>query len=126
MHLRRTFLVLLLLGCTLTHSLQASAWSNVAINGQRLTQVELVMLERSIGARIAPGLYLVNTQGCWVNLTNGQSGCLNQKGGSYISRYGSGERGTDGSWNHWSGAAGAGVGGTSDGCIYTTTGWSNC
>ena len=126
MSLRRATIALLICGCTLTQSLQASAWSSVAINGQRLTQVELGALERSIGARIAPGLYLVNTQGCWVNLSNGQSGCLSHQGGAYISRYGSGERSSGGTWNHWSNAAGAGVGGTDDGCIYTTVGWSNC
>ena len=52
------------------------------------------------------------------------SGCVGNA--SVFSRYGSGERTSDGSWNHWSNAAGAGVGGTADGCIYTTTGWSNC
>jgi hypothetical protein len=47
-------------------------------------------------------------------------------GGAYISRYGSGEWNGKGDWNHWSNAAGGAVGGTGDGCIYTTFGWSNC
>ena len=49
-------------------------------------------------------------------------------GGSYdyAGRWGSGSQYSDGSWNHYSEAAGGAVGGTSDGCIYTTFGWSNC
>lgn len=101
----------------------ADAWSNVAINGQRLTVDQVRMLEMQIGT-IAPGHYLVNAAGCWLNLSTGASGCVGNA--SVFSRYGSGERTSDGSWNHWSNAAGAGVGGTADGCIYTTTGWSNC
>ena len=34
--------------------------------------------------------------------------------------------GLNGDWNHWSNAAGGAVGGSADGCIYTTFGWSNC
>ncbi len=110
---------------TLSPALHAQGWSNVAINGQHLTQSQLSALESQVGTRIAPGAYLVDTRGCWMNLSNGTSGCL---GGSVDthSRYGSGERTADGSWNHYSRAADMGVGGTSDGCIYTTTGWSNC
>lgn len=98
--------------------------SSVAINGQRLTQAQLQLLELQVGSRIAPGVYILNSAGCWWNTTTGASGCL----GSYDthSRYGSGERTGDGSWNHYSNSAGMGVGGSSDGCIYTTTGWSNC
>lgn len=44
----------------------------------------------------------------------------------YAGRWGSGSQYSDGSWNHYSEAAGGAVGGTSDGCIYTTFGWSNC
>lgn len=48
----------------------------------------------------------------------------------YNSRYGSGSNDGQGNWNHYSkppgSSTGMGVGGTSDGCIYTTTGWSNC
>ena len=105
-------------------TVQASGWSNVAINGQRLTTVQLQQLEISIGSQIAPGAYLVDAQGCWVNLSTGQGGCLGSV--DTFSRYGSGERTSDGSWSHYSNSAGMGVGGTADGCIYTTTGWSNC
>ena len=102
----------------------AEPMSQVAINGQVLTTVQVQQLEGSIGSRIEPGAYLVNAHGCWVNLTTGRGGCLDSI--STFSRYGSGERTSDGSWNHYSNSAGMGVGGTSDGCIYTTTGWSNC
>ncbi len=48
----------------------------------------------------------------------------------YNSRQGSGSYDSEGNWNHYTkptgGSSGMGVGGTSDGCIYTTTGWSNC
>jgi len=46
----------------------------------------------------------------------------------YNSRYGGGSQYADGSWNHYSSAAGGAVGGTSDGCVYTSVagGWSNC
>ena len=94
------------------------------INGQQLTSDQLAYLEQSIGSRIAPGAYLLNNNGCWVNLSTGASGCIGSV--DTHSRYGSGERTSDGSWNHWSNAAGGAVGGTSDGCVYTTFGWSNC
>lgn len=104
---------------------QGSGWSDVAINGQRLTAEQLGFLERQLGTTIAPGAYLLDpASGCWANLSTGARGC---PGGADVhSGYGSGTRSPDGTWSHWSDAAGAGVGGTADGCIYTTTGWSNC
>ncbi|MEM1433162.1 MAG: hypothetical protein AAGG11_03835 [Pseudomonadota bacterium] len=98
----------------------------VAINGTQLTVVQLRQLESQIGTRIAPGNYLVDGAGCWLNLSTGTSGCLGQGDVDVHSRYGSGSRSADGSWNHYSRAAGGAVGGTSDGCVYTTFGWSNC
>jgi len=46
----------------------------------------------------------------------------------YVTRGGSGSQYSDGSWIHSSNVAGGSVGGTSDGCIYTSVGggWSNC
>lgn len=99
--------------------------SEVIINGQLLNREQITMLENSIGTRIVPGNYISNGD-CWVNLSNGASGCLSNGSGDRFSRYGSGSRSANGDWNHWSDAAGGGVGGTSDGCIYTTYGWSNC
>ena len=116
---------LLVLTALTAAPVQANLLSQVVINGQRLTAVELTVLEAQLGGRIPPGAYLLNAQGCWMNLSTGQSGCLGASGDVH-SRYGSGERTSDGSWNHYSNSAGMGVGGTADGCIYTTTGWSNC
>jgi len=123
-HIRFSLTALVLLAAVLTHPAHAAQWSNVAINGQRLTTDQLEQLQAAIGSAIAPGAYLVDAQGCWLNVTTGQAGCLGSV--DTFSRYGSGERTSDGSWNHYSNSAGMGVGGTSDGCIYTTTGWSNC
>ncbi|MEO0803224.1 MAG: hypothetical protein AAFY57_13215 [Cyanobacteria bacterium J06642_2] len=100
--------------------------SHVAINGQLLSQEELWALQMQLGTAIAPGHYLVDERGCWMNITSGQTGCIGSQTTHHFSRYGSGERTGDGSWNHYSNYSGMGVGGTSDGCIYTTVGWSNC
>lgn len=60
--------------------------------------------------------------------SGGDYGGYYDQGGNYeySGRWGSGSQYSDGSWNHYSDAAGGAVGGTSDGCIYTTFGWSNC
>lgn len=119
----------LLVSLTGTGSVYASpeplGSGDVYVNGQQLSRVEIRRLEHDIGTRIAPGHYLYDSaSGCWHNQTNGTSGCLSGDG-SYGSRYGSGYHNAQ-SWNHWSNAAGGGVGGTADGCVYTTFGWSNC
>ena len=101
------------------------AASEVIINGQLLNPAQKKVLENSIGTRIMPGNYITDGD-CWLNLSNGASGCLSSGTADYSSRYGSGSRSSNGDWNHWSDAAGGAVGGTSDGCIYTTYGWSNC
>lgn len=102
----------------------AAPLSNVVINGVQLSHPQLQALETNLGSRIVPGIYLVDLQGCWLNMGTGERGCIGSI--NTYSRYGSGERTSDGSWNHYSNSAEMGVGGTSDGCIYTTTGWSNC
>jgi hypothetical protein len=103
---------------------RAEAFTDVVINGQRLTQSQLELVEAQLGAYIPPGVYLLDASGCWLKLDTGEGGCLDSV--NVYSRNGSGERTSDGSWNHWSDSAGMGVGGTGDGCIYTTSGWSNC
>lgn len=107
---------------------QSQGRTFVYINGYELSAEELYVTEQQLGARVAPGNYLYDGQsGCWMELDSGRSGCPGSAGGgSYISRYGSGEWTGNGDWNHWSNAAGGAVGGTGDGCIYTTFGWSNC
>ena len=112
----------------LTSATAAAQHSNVAINGQILSQQQLKALEMQLGTRIAPGSYAVDYQsGCWANLSTGQQGCGVGGGsnGAYTSRYGSGEWNANGDWSHYSNAAGGGVGGTGDGCVYAF-GWSNC
>jgi hypothetical protein len=102
--------------------------SNVAINGQVLSQQQLAALEMQLGTRIAPGSYMVDYRsGCWANLSTGQQGCGTGGGGNgtYTSRYGSGEWNANGDWSHYSNIAGGGVGGSGDGCVYAF-GWSNC
>jgi len=126
----RNRLIALLALCSLASFALADGYSNVAINGQVLTQQQLAELEMQIGGRIAPGSYLVDMMsGCWANLSTGSSGCPSAAPGGSVdidSRYGSGSRDAEGNWNHYSNAAGGAVGGTSDGCVYTTFGWSNC
>lgn len=123
---KRTYKIIALAGLLLASHVVISA-SNVIINGQPLSLGELAALEVQLGTRIAPGNYLFNPQnGCWSNLSTGQSGCLGGGSGAYNSRYGSGGRDAHGNWNHWSDLSGGAVGGTSDGCIYTSYGWSNC
>lgn len=109
-------------------SAQANGRTFVYVNGYELSAQELYAVQMQSGMRIPPGNYIVDGQsGCWAELNTGRSGCTGQSGGgSYTSRYGSGESNANGDWNHWSNAAGGAVGGTGDGCVYTTFGWSNC
>lgn len=111
-----------------TLSAQAEGRTLVFVNGYELSPYELHAVEIQSGTRIPPGNYIVDGRtGCWAELDSGAGGCPAQtQGGSYGSRYGSGEWNGNGDWNHWSDAAGGAVGGTGDGCIYTTFGWSNC
>lgn len=54
----------------------AAQHSDVALNGQILSQQQLAALEVQLGTRIAPGSYVVDYQsGCWANLSTGQQGC---------------------------------------------------
>ncbi len=101
------------------------AASGVIINGQVLSFAEKTALELQIGQTILPGNY-VSDGDCWVNLSTGASGCLSSGSVNTNSRYGSGSYDNSGNWNVWSNAAGGAVGGTSDGCVYTSFGWSSC
>lgn len=118
----KSLFIALLIGLHLNANVYAS---DVIINGQLLNQAQKTALENRIGTRITPGNYVSNGD-CWVNLSNGTSGCLSSGTVNNFSRYGSGERSANGDWNHWSNAAGGAVGGTSDGCVYTSFGWSSC
>jgi len=103
----------------------ASYLSDVFVNGRQLSIAEVAVLQNRLGVVIAPGYYAVNVHnGCWANLSNGTSGCLGGSGSS-VSRYGSGQWNSDGSWSRYDNLNGFGVGGTADGCIYAGD-WSNC
>lgn len=100
--------------------------SGVIINGNRLNVLQLQAVEMHLGYKIMPGTYLLNFQnGCWLEVNRNDRGCIAYQNSGVHSRYGSGERSSDGSWSHYSNAAGMGVGGTADGCVYTAN-WSNC
>ncbi len=102
--------------------------SDVSINGYWISKVQLQKFEHQLGTKIPAGHYLVNFySGCWKNLSNNTGGCMNLNGnsGMYVGRAGSGEWNRSGDWNYYSNAAGMGVGGTANGCIYTEN-WSNC
>lgn len=105
-------------------SLSADGLAPVMINGQQLTMSQWQGLSNLVGETVVPGIYLVDGNGCWLNTSNGTSGCVGSS--DVFSRYGSGSRDGNGNWNHWSDSAGGAVGGTSDGCIYTSFGWSSC
>jgi hypothetical protein len=125
--LEKLKIALFLAAATGAQTLLAANFStNVVINGQELSQTDLHALEAKLGIKVVQGNYLVNYQtGCWLNLSKGNSGCVGGNS-AYNSRYGSGSYNTQGNWNHWSNAAGGAVGGSKNGCVYTTFGWSNC
>lgn len=51
-------------------------WSEVAVNGRRLTAEQLAYLERRLGTAIAPGAYVLEPlRGCWANLSTGARAC---------------------------------------------------
>ncbi len=132
----------------------AGEYSDVVVNGERLTVEQVTELQEQFGTLLAPGQYAMDDEGCWIHLSTVATGCLGRGyygdgemgddrygpfaddgsgevvgddgSGVYITGDGSGEITNDGSWNVYSDQAEMGVGGTSDGCIYTTEGWSNC
>lgn len=124
---RGCLLALLLAGALLCggNAKAAGYLSDVFVNGRQLTIAEVAVLQNQLGVVIAPGYYAVNLHnGCWANLSNGTSGCLGNSGSS-VSRNGSGQWNSDGSWSRYDNMNGFGVGGTADGCIYAGD-WSNC
>jgi len=101
-------------------TLPAAAETYYTINGQPASyDVQLYMAQNGL----PPGHYWLDGQGYW-----GVMGDPNPYGnlysGSYVSRYGSGEQGSNG-WSHYDNMNGYSVGGDSNGCYYTPD-WSNC
>jgi hypothetical protein len=101
-------------------ALPAAAQTYYTINGQPAPyDVQLYMAQNGLPA----GHYWLDAQGYW-----GAIGDPNPWGniysGSYVSRYGSGEQGSNG-WSHYDNMSGTSVGGDSNGCYYSGE-WSNC
>jgi hypothetical protein len=101
-------------------ALPAAAQTYYTINGQPAPDdVQLYMAQNGLPA----GDYWLDAQGYWGVMGN-PNPWGNIYSGSYVSRYGSGEQGSNG-WSHYDNMSGTWVGGDSNGCYYTAE-WSNC
>jgi hypothetical protein len=101
-------------------SLPAAAETYYTINGQPAPyDVQVYMAQNGL----PPGHYWLDSQGYW-GVVGNATPLGNIYGGNYVSRYGSGEQGSNG-WSHYDNMSGYGVGGDSNGCYYTPD-WSNC
>jgi hypothetical protein len=76
-----------------TLAAHANGRTLVFVNGYELTPEELYSVQLQSGSRIPPGNYIYDGRtGCWAELNSGRSDCpAYAAGGSYGSRYGSGE-----------------------------------
>jgi len=103
-----------------TAALPAAAQTYYTINGQPAPlNVQLYMAQNGL----PPGAYWLDSQGYWGVVGNSQP-LGNIYSGSYVSRYGSGEQGSNG-WSHYDNMSGTSVGGDNNGCYYSGD-WSNC
>ncbi|MGH6958971.1 MAG: hypothetical protein ACREE7_00655 [Dongiaceae bacterium] len=101
-------------------ALPAAAQTYYTINGQAAPyDVQLTMAQNGLPA----GDYWLDAQGYWGVMGNAQA-LGNIYSGSYVSRYGSGEQGSNG-WSHDDNMSGTWVGGDNNGCYYSGD-WSNC
>jgi hypothetical protein len=101
-------------------ALPAAAQTYYSINGQVAPyDVQLYMAQNGLPA----GDYWLDGQGYWGVMGNAQP-LGNIYSGSTVSRYGSGEQGSNG-WSHYDNMSGTWVGGDNNGCYYTSD-WSNC
>ena len=97
-----------------------AAQTYYTINGQPApSDVEIYMAQNGLPA----GDYWLDAQGYWGVMGNSQP-LGNVYSGSTVSRYGSGEQGSNG-WSHYDNMSGTWVGGDSNGCYYASD-WSNC
>jgi hypothetical protein len=101
-------------------ALPAAAQSDYTVNGRPPSyDVAIYMALNGLPA----GDYWLDTQGYWGVMGNWQPlGNINP--GSTVSRYGSGEQGSNG-WSHYDNMSGTWVGGDNNGCYYASD-WSNC
>jgi hypothetical protein len=103
-----------------TAALPAAAQTYYTINGQPApSDVQIYMAQNGLPA----GDYWLDSQGYWGVMGNSQP-LGNIYSGSYVSRYGSGEQGSNG-WSHQDNMSGTWVGGDNNGCYYSGD-WSNC
>jgi hypothetical protein len=101
-------------------ALPAATQSYDTINGQQApSDVQVSMARNGLPA----GDYWLDAQGYWGVMGNAQP-LGNISSGSDVSRYGSGEQGSNG-WSHYDNMFGTWVGGDSNGCYYAGD-WSNC
>ncbi len=91
----------------------ANSYSEVAVNGELLTREQLYVLEVQLRTAIPGGNYLLDGQGCWLNLTTEASGCVGSVG-TYLYQ-GSRELSGDPSRNEYGADAGLGNAATRDG-----------
>lgn len=98
----------------------ATAQDYYTINGQPAPYDVQIYMARN---GLPPGNYWLDGQGYWGVMGNPQP-VGNIYAGSSVSRYGSGEQGSNG-WSHYDNMSGSWVGGDSNGCYYAGD-WSNC
>lgn len=120
----------LALGLTVAAAAPAAAQAYYTINGQvPPPNVQMYMAAN----QLPPGHYWLDENGYWGVMGNsmplGNIYAGQQGGQQYVTPGGGGQVGPGGNWSHYTenptGPGGYGVGGTSDGCIYTPD-WSNC
>jgi hypothetical protein len=103
-----------------TAALPAAAQTYYTINGQAApSDVQIYMAQNGLPA----GDYWLDAQGYWGVMGNPQP-LGNIYSGTTVSRYGSGEQGSNG-WSHYDNMSGTSVGGDNNGCYYSGD-WSNC
>lgn len=101
-------------------ALPAAAQTYYTVNGQPASyEVQLYMAQNGL----PPGDYWLDGQGYW-GAVGDPNPWGNIYGGSYVSRNGSGEQGSNG-WSHYDNLNDFSVGGDGNGCYYAD-GWSNC
>ncbi|HZF33018.1 MAG TPA: hypothetical protein VE914_04395 [Candidatus Angelobacter sp.] len=101
-------------------ALPAAAQTYYTINGQAAPDdVQIYLAQNGLPA----GNYWLDAQGYWGVMGNSQP-LGNIYSGSYVSRNGSGEQGSNG-WSHNDAMSGTWVGGDNNGCYYSGD-WSNC
>ncbi|MGE0118204.1 MAG: hypothetical protein AB7S71_03045 [Dongiaceae bacterium] len=117
--MRKLMQAVLVAGVALA-ALPSAAETYYTVNGQPApADLQIYMAQNGL----PPGHYWLDAQGYW-GVMDDPNPRGNIYGGGYVSRYGSGEQGSNG-WSHYDNTSGAWVGGDSNGCYYAGE-WSNC